>query len=59
MFDAAQPIEKNHFPETWNQPTVDVMVASRAPSRLFVLKLIAAAIALATIAPVVVLASQV
>jgi hypothetical protein len=59
MFDAAQPIEKNHFPATWNRSTVDVMVASRAPSRLFVLKLIAAAIALATIAPMVVLASQV
>jgi hypothetical protein len=59
MFDAAHLIEKNHFPATWNQSSVDVMVASRAPSRLFVLKVIAAAIALATIAPVVVLASQV
>jgi hypothetical protein len=59
MFDTAQPFEKNHFPTNWNQSTVSAMVVSRAPSRLFVLKLIAAAIALATIAPMVVLASQV
>jgi hypothetical protein len=59
MFDGAQPLEKNHFPAMWNQSTVSRMVEYRAPSRLFVLKLIAAAIALATIAPVVVLASQV
>jgi hypothetical protein len=59
MFDATQRIEKNHFPAKWNQSTVSAMVVPRAPSRLFVLKLIAAAIALATIAPMVVLASQV
>jgi hypothetical protein len=59
MFDGAQRVEKNHFPAKWNQCTVLRMVEYRTPSRLFVLKLIAAAIALATIAPVVVLASQV
>lgn len=58
MFDGAQHIEKNHFPGTWNRTTVSAMVISRAPSRLLILKFIATAIALATIAPVVVLASQ-
>jgi hypothetical protein len=59
MFDTAQLIEKNHLPAKWNQSTISPVVVSRAPSRLFVLTLIAAAIALATVAPVIVLASQV
>jgi hypothetical protein len=57
MFDGAQPIEKNHFLPAWNQSTVSRMVVVRPPSKLFVLKLIATAIALATLAPVVVLAA--
>ena len=56
MFDGAQLLEKNHFPAMWNRSTVRRMVIVRPPSKLFVLKLIATAIALATLAPVVVLA---
>jgi hypothetical protein len=58
MFDGAQTLEKNHLLPLWNRSTVRRMVIIRPPSKLLVLKLIAAAIALATLAPMVVLAGQ-
>lgn len=58
MFDVARPDQGNEIPAVWKEPIVSVLVERRAPSRVLALILIAAAIALAIIAPVVVLASQ-
>jgi hypothetical protein len=56
MPDGAQVFEKNHFLAQWNQSTVTVMEPVRTTSARLVLTLMAAALALATLAPVVVLA---
>ncbi len=56
MPDGAQVFEKNHFPGRWNQSTVIAMEPVRTKSAQLVLTLMAAALALATLAPVVVLA---
>lgn len=58
MFDVARPGEGNELPAAWKYPIVSVLAERRTPSRVLALILIAAAIALAIIAPVVVLASQ-
>ena len=56
MFDGAPGIEKNRFQRQWNQSTVVAMEPVRAKSANLILTLMAAALALAILAPVVVLA---
>lgn len=58
MFDFARQEERNERPAAWKNPIVSILVQGRAPSRVLTLIFIATAIALAIIAPVVVLASQ-
>ncbi len=56
MPDGAQVSEKNHFHGRWNQSTVVAMEPVRTKSARIVLTVMAAALALAILAPVVVLA---
>lgn len=59
MFDVARSEERNDRLTAWKKPIISVLAVRRLPSRVLALVLIAAAIALAIVAPVVVLASQV
>ncbi len=56
MLDGAQVFEKNHFHGRWNQSTVISMEPVRTKSARIFLTVMAAALALAILAPVVVLA---
>ena len=55
LFESAQVLEKNHFLEGQNRPTVTSMMETRYPNPQVWLLLMAACLVLATLAPVAVL----
>jgi hypothetical protein len=56
MFRFAQVVEKNRFPEQWNRHMTPAMTDIDRERSRFLLVVIAAALALATLAPIAVLA---
>jgi hypothetical protein len=56
MSDGVEVFEKNHLSAMENHETLALMNTSAAPKNMLLLKLLAAALALAILAPAVVLA---
>ncbi len=57
LFESVQVFEKNHFPGVQNRSTVPAMIECRITKPQAWLLLMAAVLALATLAPVAVLAA--